>query len=182
MKIAIIANTRTGSTTLFKYVKHSLDLYGIHEPFNPRTNLNYSHINIWELDNIVVKYIFVTSEYIKKVIKHFDKVIFLTREDDIESAKSFIHAKKTDNWIDSYVYREEYSKEIDNIVATRNDQKNFLRSFGGFQITYEELFFHKEGVERINQYLGIQNNNYKSLLDLKYRYRKGTSNKDLDLF
>ena len=181
MRIAIVANTRTGSSTVFKYIKKSLNLYGINEPFNPKTKQSHSHINIWGFSDIVVKYIFVSSEYIEKIIEHFDKVIFLTREDDVEAAKSFIQAKKTDNWTDSYIFNEEHSKEIQEITSIRKEQKNFIRSFEGFQITYEQLFIDRDGINRLNKFLNIQSSNYEYLFDLKYRYRKGTDSDKLNI-
>ena len=49
--------------------------------------------------------------------------------------------------------------------------KKYIESQKGFQITYEEIFYERVGIPKINDYIGIKTNRYIHLLDIKNKYR-----------
>lgn len=172
MRIAIFSYARTGSTTLYKYIKESLYLEGSVPPYTTQFFKDDYKTKIWEEDSIVVKFMFEFLPLIDKIQKSFDKIIFLSRESDIECAKSFAQAIKTGTWYYPYEYKDLPEELINQNVAVIKQQRRKIQSLGGFQITYEEVFYTVDGIKRLNNYLGIVTNEFNYLLHPKHRLRQ----------
>jgi len=173
MRVAIYAQARSGSTTLAHYLSYSLKFKLILEPLR-RNNLNtYSYDEIWKQDNVVVKFLLRDNKKVEKISNSFDKVIWLTRENDLEGAESLAQAEFKNEWHEKYFYNK-YSfenKHINKLKEYRNTHKKFIQSQGNFQITYEEIFYERVGIPKINDYIGIKSDRYIHLLDIKNKYR-----------
>ena len=110
---------------------------------------------------------------LKYLLNSFDKVIWLTRENDLEGAESLARAESKDEWHERYFYNKSNfeNKHINKLKEYRNTHKKFIQSQGNFQITYEEIFYERVGIPKINDYIGIKTNKYIHLLDIKNKYR-----------
>lgn len=109
---------------------------------------------------------------VDKIQKSFDKTIFLTRTNDVEGAESLAHAFKTGVWTHSYVPTNLDVEEISKHVNIRKQQREKIQTLGGFQITYEEIFYSNTGIKRLNNFLNINTDEFAYLLSNKYRLRK----------
>ena len=71
------------------------------------------------------------------------------------------------------IIKHNYSnyKHINKLKEYRNTHKKFIQSQGNFQITYEEIFYERVGIPKINDYIGIKSDRYIHLLDIKNKYR-----------
>ena len=176
MRIAIYAQARSGSTALYNYIKDSLSLKGILEPYNPKFPERFTEEEIWKQDNIVVKFLLRDKNIAERLPSVFDKVIYLTRSNDLEGAESLVYATKKDIWHESYEYNTlkdlSLDKEIKDIRDKRAQHRQYIESQKGFQITYEEIFYKRVGIQKINDYINIEDSKYSDWLDLSKKYRK----------
>ena len=110
-------------------------------------------------NNIIRKIVIEEYNPSNEVIEKFDKVICLSRENDIDSAISFINADNKSKWHDSYEITNEWIKDNQNkIIETfykYEDLKNRLKNKNLFQITYENMYINKTDVDRVISYLNI---------------------------
>ena len=172
MRVAIFSNARTGSTTLYKYLTKSLDYYSLAPPFDRKFfNLDFKS-EVWTRENVVVKFMFEFLPIVDRIQKSFDKTIFLTRTNDAEGAESLAHAMKTGVWNRPYVSINFTKEEIDKYISIRKQQREKIQSLGGFQITYEEIFYSDTGVKRLNDFFGISTDQFAYLLDNRHRLKK----------
>ena len=173
MRVAIYAQARSGSTALYMYVRKSLKYKGILEPYSPKFPNRFTEEEIWEKDNVVVKFLIRDNNIAKRIPLAFDKVIYLTRSNDLEGAESLARAQSKDEWHKRYFYNKSNfeKKHINKLKEYRNTHKKFIQSQGNFQITYEEIYYEKVGIPKINDYIGIKTNEYIHLLDVKNKYR-----------
>jgi hypothetical protein len=180
MKICIYAQGRSGSTSLYKLISNHFDneYSKYDEPFNSFSNkklgLNDVHIaDILNNSNIIIKTLHYNTidgldekEMPDFLFKHFDKIIFLIREDTISQSESYLYRinSKAYDWHTP----EKYDLSIisENSLNEKNkdyaDSNQFLISYCnqiGFPIyTYEDIFI-KKNINPINQifnYLGIE--------------------------
>jgi len=180
MKICIYAQARSGSTSLYKLISnHFGDAYiKYDEPFNSFSNKklgldDVSVADMFNTDNIIIKTLHYNTicELSEKempdfLFKHFDKIIFLIREDTISQSESYLYRTNSNayNWHTP----EKYDLSIisENSLNEKNknytDSNQFLISYCnqiGFPIyTYEDIFI-KKNINPINQifnYLGIE--------------------------
>ena len=180
MKICIYAQGRSGSTSLYKLISNHFDneYSKYDEPFNSFSNkklgLNDVHIaDILNNSNIIIKTLHYNTidgldekEMPDFLFKHFDKIIFLIREDTISQSESYLYRTNSNayNWHTP----EKYDLSIisENSLNEKNkdyaDSNQFLISYCnqiGFPIyTYEDIFI-KKNINPINQifnYLGIE--------------------------
>ena len=172
MRVAIFAYGRTGSTSLCEYIRLSLQLESIVEPFNRDRIHTYTSYDLWKKDNKVVKFMYPDIKYIDKIQSNFDKIIYLTRENHIEAAESHVYAELNDCWTGKYSFADPPVNFVNKMVQKKKEQKTHINSLGGFQVTYEEIFYTKEGVKKVDDYLGIISDHYKEILDIKHKYRK----------
>jgi hypothetical protein len=180
MKICIYAQGRSGSTSLYKLISNHFDneYSKYDEPFNSFSNkklgLNDVHIaDILNNSNIIIKTLHYNTidgldekEMPDFLFKHFDKIIFLIREDTISQSESYLY--RTNSKAYDWHTPEKYDLSIisENSLNEKNkdyaDSNQFLISYCnqiGFPIyTYEDIFI-KKNINPINQifnYLGIE--------------------------
>lgn len=168
MKVLILATMRSGSTSLLYSIAESLKAEYLFEPFHTEYDKSKyfdQFDKIKSSDNLVVKIIdnhfYNFSEFLdyKNLTKYFDKVIGLTRENDVDSANSAYLATVTGAWFnyskfhisDVKINKEEYDLMLSKIIK---DKKEIL-SFDIFQVTYEGIYKRKDQVDALKKYLGF---------------------------
>ena len=179
MKICIVANPRTGSSSLFGLIKSHLpkNYHSVSEPFNVK-HMKYisddrNHIDIFEnSENVFFKnicYQYPTKynnkdEWYEWLFNNFDKIILLDRKDRLSQSESFVyHESKNDlNWnIHSYY-------DLTNIDKTRiekrieileEDGQFLLNNSNKFPLFYYEDLYVDKNMDKINElfdYIGIK--------------------------
>lgn len=178
MKICLLANPRTGSTSLYGLIKShlSLDYHSVSEPFNPnymKYNLDdHNHlIDIESLDNVFFKHICCQypekyenrETWYKWLFNNFDKVVLLDRKDRVAQSESFVfqETKNRASWhIRSYYDLTNIDKsKIDRrIEILEQDGQFLLENTNKFPLFYYEDLFVDKNIEKINelfQYLNL---------------------------
>ena len=187
MRVCIYAQSRSGSTVLSLYVSNQLGLYNIAEPYNPRNSARGRYFPdeaVWLDPGVSVKFLCgeLRVEQQESLDKYFDKVIILTREDDIAGAESHMMGLITRIW-EPYKYNLKEFNEEERIklqynIKWRTESREQLTNLPYFQVTYEELFYKKVGITRLNSYLNIEKDNSDiGMFDLKHKYRQDPINK-----
>ncbi len=168
MKILILAQSRSGSTSLTKAIKAKTKMPMLYEPFKPMYSSQHNDqaLQIINSSELLVK--IVDSNFMfcdqfldyRELTKYFDKVIGLTRSDSFENAKSKLVAEITDDWVSSYKKHnlDKSIFETDEYLIKLEDSKkhrNLILSYDIFQITYEDIYINKTGIEKLESYLGF---------------------------
>jgi hypothetical protein len=175
MKILIIANMRSGSTTFLKWLGMELGYKTINELHNPIFPIEFD----LDSDNFIVKEMYHHIKDIPNYTSKFDRVITLTRNDTFDSAISLLYCdeksnydyhskyKINDNWISDRIY------EIHRIEKEFIKQNKDIVSINAFHITYEGIFKTKDELTKLCEYLNLDINNLKAseLLNNNNRYR-----------
>ena len=184
MRVCIYAQSRTGSTVLSSYISNQLGLYNVVEPYNIKNPKYYSDEEVWLDPNICVKFLCgeLKPHQQSSLLEYFDKVIILTREDDIAGSESHIMALLTDKWKPYSYFLKEFNeqerRDLQNHIKWRELTKKELLSLPYFKVTYEEIFYKKVGITKINSYLNIeQDNSDIDMFDIKHKYRQDPINK-----
>jgi LPS sulfotransferase NodH len=171
MKILVLSYTRCGSTALCKWLSKELS-YTLDETPYDRNHFN----RVFEKNNIIRK--IVVEEYFptKEEINKFNKVIFLTRKNNIDAAISRITADNSGEWHSEYEVTNEWINEnrtkITSISNYINRLKIKLEYYEGFHIMYEDVYENKESIIKILDYINIHNPKHLEDLNYKNRYRK----------
>lgn len=172
MKILIIGNARSGTTTLTNAIGSALNLNQIIEPFNPR--IEYK-IYDSKQKNIVLKTLIQhheTFEDLTELSKNFDKTILLSRKDKIaswESSCNGAHKRQKiierngyydgfDLWHQPYVHDPESldEKSKDDIIKIMNSMFDLSDYMGIPIIWYEDLYStNKELAEQTFNDIGL---------------------------
>ena len=187
MRVCIYAQSRSGSTVLSLYVSNQLGLYNIAEPYNPRNSARGRYFPdeaVWLDPGVLVKFLCgeLRTDQQESLHKYFDKVVILTRDDDIAGAESHMMGLITRIW-EPYKYNlkdfnEEERKKLQYNIKWREETRKQLTNLPYFQVTYEELFYKKVGITRLNSYLNIeQDNSDIDMFDIKHKYRQDPINK-----
>jgi len=158
MKILIYTSHRTGSTSLanFLMIEYSCDYY---RRFHYKTND--------EFDQAVNSHTFgiykvCPDEDSYDRIKHmFDKKIVLVRENTREQAESRLYSEIEEKKFSAYSISDDFLnsnkqeiKEIENKIISENVE--FKKLIECLHLTYEELFYSKEGLKKIEDYLEFE--------------------------
>lgn len=172
MKVLLIAQSRSGSTTLAKAISSATGAPALMEPFNLAVDIDYEFNlqkeEIKSKSDIVVKIVdnhfYKLSEFAdyKNLTKHFDKVIGLTINDAKDTAKSRQIAELTGEWryssktnknlyLDSALDNERYKELLHESVRISKE----ILSFDIFQVTYEGLYDVKNEWTALENYLGF---------------------------
>ena len=180
MKICIYAQGRSGSTSLYKLISNHFDneYSKFDEPFNDFSNkkLGLDIVNIADIlnnSNIIIKTLHYNTidgldekEMPNFLFKHFDKIIFLIREDTISQTESYLYRKYSNSY--NWHTPEKYDLSIisENSLNEKNkdyiDSNQFLISYCnqiGLPIyTYEDIFIKKNinPINKIFNYLEIE--------------------------
>lgn len=171
MRILILSHTRCGSTTLSKWLEKEL---GIELDETPYDKITFN--SVFEKENIIRK--IVVEEYFpaKEEIDRFDKVIFLIRNNNIETAISYTNANNSDEWHKGYSVTNEWIEnnkiEIINISNYIRGLKNKIKDYIGFHTTYEDIYINKNSVNKILDYMNIELPKHLSMLEYDKKYRK----------
>ena len=173
MRILILSHTRCGSTTLCKWLSKELNIGLDDTPYNHKT-----FNSVFEKENIIRKIVVEEYNPPNEVIEKFDKVICLSRENDIDSAISFINANNKSRWHDTYQITNEWINDNKNkIIETvyKYEQlKTHLKNKDLFQITYENMYINKTDVNKVISYLNIETPKHLDMIDYDKKYRKDT--------
>ena len=175
MKVLILSHQRCGSTTLCKWLSKELNINLDGNHYNSET------FNLVFFNNDIIKKNEVEDYYpTKEDISKFNKVIYLTRDDSINTAISCITAKNTNNYHDEYEITKEWIYENKNQIleeSNRYDKMKYkIKTYNGFQITYENMYINKTDVNRVISYLNIENPKHLDMIDYDKKYRKDTHN------
>jgi hypothetical protein len=188
MRILVLAQSRSGSTSLSAWLKSETGEEVMLEPFNPHANTEEQLAAQLEWVNsdrgLILKFVdnmFLQVNAIESVdwlMSKFDKVIGLTREDDDACAYSRLVAHLANDYRGSAD-----TAEVDNMVINQNadllssykthaaTQKAYIRNLDIFQITFEELY-EQQDASRLIEYLGITPTN----LDYLFENKNQTNN------
>ncbi len=174
MKVLIVAQARSGSTSLLKAIGYSSDLMIINEPFRDITKFSDDYKLLKDTDNIVVKtvdnWFYRIDEFSdpNRLFSMFDKVIGLTRNNIEDTTTSYLIASHFNSWRKgqkSYkLSKEEYNSIILNQYEDRyNHVKKIqqeIKLFDIEQFTYEGLFIDRNELNLIENYLGFEIRSY----------------------
>lgn len=178
MRICIISNPRTGSSSLYGLIKDHLpqSYHCVSEPYNVGYMKSISdttnhHIEILNNSNVLLKHIiyqtppdFSVDDWLDWLVTHFDKVILLDRRNRVEQAESFEYhnSQNFKNW---HIKRVYYMEKVDplnieNRIQIFESASNFLikysKSFPMFY--YEDIFVEKnrDVINSLFEYINIE--------------------------
>jgi hypothetical protein len=172
MKILILAQSRSGSTSLTNFIIHSakaqpnpITLRHLQTPFNFGSFTQQIN-QIKNIKNLIIKivdndfYKVPEFEDYKNLVKHFDKVIGLTRKNDYENARSKQIAEHFNTWkISSKTVEFDENKlkedRLNYLINESKKNRTTIEQFDIFQVTYEGLFVDKDQWESLKEYLGF---------------------------
>jgi hypothetical protein len=171
MKILIVAQSRSGSSSLEQCIAEATGFPHMREPFNhwrldPEQDVlkieNYKNIVVKVVDNHFYKHPRFEEE--KVFFSMFDKVIGLTRDSTYQNVSSLLIASKFNSWEESSKNKIFSIKEYEKIMNDNFDFyyekakqiKNKIKSFDIFQTTYEELYVNDTGWDKLENYLGFK--------------------------
>jgi hypothetical protein len=174
MKVLIVAQARSGSTSLLKAIGYSSDLMIINEPFRNSTKFADDYNLIKNKDDIVVKIVdnwFSDMQELSdpnQLFSMFDKVIGLTRNSIEDTTTSYLVAKHFNSWRKSQKKFKLSEDEYNKIVLDKYEEQyshvkgiqEEIRSFDIEQFTYEGLFIDKTELDDIEKYLGFEIRSY----------------------
>lgn len=173
MKILVLSHTRCGSTTLCKWLSKELNFELDDIPYN-KIGFN----SVFEKSNVIRKIVIEEYNPPTEVIEKFDKVICLSRENNIDSAISFINANNKGKWHETYEITNEWINNNKNKIIESGYKykhlKTRLKNKNLFQITYENVYINKTDVNRVINYLNIENPKHLNMIDYDKKYRKDT--------
>jgi hypothetical protein len=175
MRILIISLGRSGGYQLNEWLSLELNYRMIHEP--NKTNEST------EGNNIVVKYIINEMDDVNINYTTWDKIIGLTRNDIRECAISQTMGVQKNQWRVGYEVTDEWIKENETTiqyyegwVSDKIHSINQIKEIN-LMVTYEGIYYTKEDIQKIKDYIGISNTKYEHLLDNSNRLRNRTNSK-----
>ena len=189
MRILIIAHHRSGSTSFGKWLSMELNYQWVIEPYNDDTNEWNNDQNeriylAFNSPNVVSKFLysdFKSENQIEETINSFDKVILLKRNNVKESAISILIANETNKYHNKYKinnhWLEENKEKIENESLSFIKINNEISKLNGLQITYEGIYNTKEDIEKVKNYIEINEFKYLHYIDKKMRYQQNNINK-----
>lgn len=168
MRILILSELRSGSTSLLNWFKLNTNYSVV---FQPITNSKYiskkkstkslMYDDVRNIDsykyitkNIVIKEVAPIDECeLLTILEKMDKVIILFREDYENQLKSFLFASNTDKWESSYIYDSKFI--IDKDHSLLDNSKTQIQKYKSkyFSISYEDLYF-RGGIKKLIDYIG----------------------------
>jgi len=166
MIILLIAEIRSGSTNLAKWLKESLpDFQLLNEPYNPKSSHFIGDSKIDKTKNYIIsEKFFNNEELLNELINISDFVFCLYREDTKSQTESYIIADTTNNWYDVYVDNVisknidvEFSDKKNSFHKLKNDFQIFIKNSGIKTFTYEELYYGNK-IDELKTYLNITSN------------------------
>ena len=159
MKILVLSHTRCGSTTLCKWISNELNIELDESPYNKKI-----FNSVFEKKDIIRK--IVIEEYLpsNEIIKKFNN---------------------KGRWHDTYEITNEWINDNKNkIIETAykyEHLKHYLKNKNLFQTTYENMYINKMDVNRVIDYLNIENPTHLDMIDYDKKYRKDTYSLTYDI-
>jgi hypothetical protein len=155
MKVLIFGVPRSGTSSLFNFLVNSFPkkYKAIYEPFKTNTDIEFEYCIVKTVltDNLLLKDNETLIEHSNRIIKSFDKVIYIKRkniENTIQSLSDF--------------QRPDLSKEISDVVARKNI-KDWTNVFDILTkdkkvYYYEDIYQDTPSLEfnEMCEYLGIE--------------------------
>jgi hypothetical protein len=177
MRILIITYPRSGGYSLSSWISSELGFKHLHEPFSSR---HENLIKYLDDDNIVVKeFLFrIDNEFISK----FDKIIIHKRLNVKDVAISWVYSdNKTGDFKNHKVYElndEWINQHHDEVLKMESwiielSKKLDELNINALRTTYENLFIDKDDIDKVKEYLDMEDLKYLDLLDSKRRLRNG---------
>jgi hypothetical protein len=171
MRILILSQARSGSTGLQAWLKEEFKEEVMVNPFNPydKSEEELDDDYEWLVSDRGLILKFVDNLFLKVsripdagwLIRRFDKVIGLTRENDIDYAKSRLIGDITNDWRSSssshpHITDDALDKyKLEQYVEEAKINKQFIRDLPLFQITYEQIYKDKN-VNGLLEYLELK--------------------------
>jgi hypothetical protein len=152
MKILVIAKGRCGSHSLIDWLGEEFDLKTVYENEDK---------DISVVDDYIIKR-HPSTDYI---IEEYDYVIRLIRENTLLTSESRMWAEDKKKYHpkgkEKYVIDEDFliknHREIWSKKIGYDESNNIIRNIDvGILVTYEELFLHGTGQEKIENYIGFK--------------------------
>jgi hypothetical protein len=186
MRILIIAQSRTGSTSFSKWLSKELNHQWSNEPFN--SNIKFEIDKVFTEKNIVCKicvkeiennFIERQNNKIKNIndllLLTWDNIFILTRNDSYDQAISKVWASLNNKWHDKYEITQDWLQQnknhIEKYFKELELQKIKINSFHFNQISYEGIYQTGLDLSKVCSLVGIDKMNYFDDLSLKNRYR-----------
>lgn len=185
MIILLIAEARSGSTNLAKWLKKCLpDFELLNEPFNKKSHFNIHHKKIDYSKNIIIsEKFFYNKDLIEFLISKSDIVFSLHRENIKEQIESYIIAHYTNNWFDDYddsfftnhIIDGMFKKEVDEFLIQKNEFSEFILENNIKSFSYEGLYYQNK-ISELKDYLNI---NTDIPFPFGKKYRNSTDKKSI---
>lgn len=175
MKILILAHPRSGSTTLSRWLSQEMNFHLVLEPFNPRTPMKIPNTEDYVMKELYHHLVDKNID-IENFINQFDYVIGLYRKNMKDTLISIFHADKTKKYHTSYTINDEELKKYEKEIGEENnffvEYHENIKKFSHIHVSYENIFDNKDDIEKIKNFLKIEELNFLWMLDNRNRYRK----------
>jgi hypothetical protein len=162
MKIILVAEPRTGSTSIGKYFHAVMPTYKVFlEPFNKIKEPPFEYDFVLKNENVFVKQLFrqipkkyseiPITDFYDMVLNDFDKIVFLSRRNVEKQSESYSAALINDNWFDSYIFdNKKDNDKFDLSLIILNDVKTEINDYvikkNIKMFYYEDLYFDKNNM------------------------------------
>lgn len=157
MIILLIAEARSGSTNLAKWLKASLPHFQLlNEPYNFSSDVK---IDITK-NYIISEKFYFNQPLMDKLIGISDISFCLYRENTELQIESYLTALSTDNWYGEYnkiVLDDSSLKSKDDFLENKIKFKEFISNSGLKYFTYEDLYCYNK-IDELQSFLGITSN------------------------
>lgn len=195
MKTILIANPRTGSTSISYYVNELRRKCQVFiEPFYEYRNIPYNDILLYETSFTKQIYNQLPKEYTglrreefyEMVFNDFDKVVFLDRRDINKQSESYSSALVRNEWYGKYMYNpntDDKHLEITNrILSEIKGEMQILADSKQTPIYYyEDIYFDKNLMVKFLKEINCEfdENLYLKYLDRSNTYRNNKTGKTI---
>ena len=170
MKILILAEPRSGSVNLANWFFFNTKFTMFFNP-NMQPETEGFIMDRWPENGIIPKGYRDKTEHLLIKLDYFqskdylfftemvDKVILLYREDEPKQIESWINAKKSNNWVNKWLYSEN-NFQLDEIEVSffkelkDSFKKRYLSNPNYLKISHEELYYN-DGFQRIVDYIDL---------------------------
>jgi hypothetical protein len=194
MKILIYTGYRTGSKSLGNWLRIELGITYFHEYYNKNNEEKwnyYKKIDLNKINDYIIKISPNDGFDFDELIKRYDKIILLYREDTMAQAQSMVWAQDTQLWHHTYLsdkfisahytipteWLDEHVAKIESLQNFYKKENEVLKSLTDcLHVTYEELYYSEEGIKKIENYVGFKS---KSKFNKIHKLRNGFIKKSL---
>jgi len=162
MIILLLAEARSGSTNLAKWLKKSLPDYELlNEPYNPKSNQFIGNSKINTTKNYIISEKYFNNENLINYLISISNVVICLYRDDVElQLESYLTAMKTDNWYGEYsnvILDNSLTEEKNQFIKNKKQFQNLINTNNFKSFTYEGLYYNNE-IYKLKSYLNIESN------------------------